>query len=92
MARTRATLRGRGGELPEEARGLRCKAPEDIKGKGNKVYDSLTASLPVTRLLRSGRRRGRMTRANVDELACEREDAANDREVDANTPALGPGG
>ena len=70
MARTRATLRGRGGELPEEARGLRCKAPEDIKGKRNKVYDSLTASRPVTRLLRSGRRHGRMTRANVDELAC----------------------
>ena len=92
MARTRATLRGRGGELPEEAGGLRCKAPEGIKGKGNKVYDSLTASPPVTRLLRSGRRRGRMTRANVDELACKREDAANDREVDANTPALGPGG
>ena len=70
MARTSATFRGRGGELPEEARGLRCKAPEDIKGKGNKVYDSLTASPPVTRLLRSGRRRGRKTRANVDELAC----------------------
>ncbi len=92
MARTSATLRGRGGELPEEAGGLRCKAPKDVEGEGDKVYDRLAATPPVTRLLRGGRDRGRVTRENVDQLARERADAAHDRDVDANTPALGPGG
>ena len=92
VARTSATLRGRGGELPEEAGGLRCKAPKDVEGEGDEMYDRLTASPPVSRLHRGGSGRGRMTRANLDQLAREREDAADDREVDADTPALGPGG
>ena len=92
VGRTSATLRGRRGELPEEAGGLRCKAPKDVEGEGDKVYDRLAAGPPVSRLLRGGRGRGRMARANLDQLAREREDAAHDRDVGANTPALGPGG
>ena len=92
MGRASAALRGRGGELPEEAGGLGCKAPEDVESEGDQVHDRLTAGLAVPRLLRGGRRRGRVARADLDQLAREREDAADDRKVDADTPAVGPGG
>ena len=71
---------------------MRCEAPKDVEGEGDKMDDRLTTSPPITRLLRGGSGRGRMSRANLDELACEREDAADDREVDADTLALGHGG
>ena len=43
MGRASAALRGRGGELPEEAGGLRCEAPEDVECEGDEVHDGLAA-------------------------------------------------